>query len=51
MGPFTKHELDIIETALVYYIGKLNMDVFGQKERQRIEIILQKLEKLGQDAE
>lgn len=46
MNPFTKHELEIIEVALVRYLEKLESGVFAERERNRIKIILKKIEEL-----
>lgn len=46
MPPFTLHELEIIEAALVRYLEKLDDSEFGRKETSRIETILGKISEL-----
>lgn len=49
MNPFTKHELDIIEAALVLYNQHLGIGVFAEREKERIKIILAKIDQLTQE--
>lgn len=49
MSPFTQHELEILEAALVRYLDKLGKDVFGERESERIKVILQKIDELSKD--
>lgn len=47
MVEFTAHELEIIEVALVRYMEKLEGGVFAERERGRIKVILEKIDKLS----
>ncbi|MHB1651550.1 MAG: hypothetical protein ACYCVD_03620 [Desulfitobacteriaceae bacterium] len=49
MEPFTKHELEVIEAALVLYNERLETGIFAEREKGRIKIILAKLEKFVQE--
>gem|GEM_PF-2804637 len=46
MGEFTAHELEIIEVALVRYMKRLESGVFAERERRRIQVILEKIDEL-----
>jgi len=46
MHPFTEHELEIIEVALVRYLEKLESGIFAEKESDRIKVILAKIDEL-----
>lgn len=46
MAEFTAHELEIIEVALVRYMKRLEGGVFADRERGRIEVILEKIDGL-----
>ncbi len=43
MEQLTKHELEIIEVALVHYFNGLRSDKFGREERHHIRTLLEKL--------
>lgn len=51
MEPLTPHELEIIEVALVRYMDRLETGVFAERERERIKVILEKIDRLAQEAE
>jgi len=47
MTCFTKHELEIIEIALVRYLDKLESGIFAEREGKRIKVILAKIDDLS----
>lgn len=49
MVEFTSHELEIIEVALVQYMNRLESGVFAERERGRIQVILEKIDNLSDD--
>ena len=51
MVEFTSHELEIIEVALVQYMKRLESGVFAERERGRIQVILEKIDNLSNDQE
>ncbi|SPF55770.1 hypothetical protein SBF1_860012 [Candidatus Desulfosporosinus infrequens] len=44
MVQFTDHELEIIEVALVRYMKTLESGIFAERERARIQVILEKID-------
>lgn len=47
MEEFTSHELEILEVALVQYMKRLEGGVFAERERDRIQVILKKIDSLS----
>ncbi|MDR3539675.1 MAG: hypothetical protein P4L69_01700 [Desulfosporosinus sp.] len=51
MVQFTDHELEIIEVALVRYMKTLEGGVFAERERGRIQVILEKIDLFPEEKE
>lgn len=51
MVQFTDHELEIIEVALVRYMKTLEGGVFAERERGRIQVMLEKIDLFPEEQE